>query len=44
MDITAVPVLEILLLAIVFLSLLVEVKTGGLGAVGIAHLSDRWRF
>lgn len=38
MDITAVPVLEILLLAIVFLSLLVEVKTGGLGVGALLGL------
>ena len=38
MDITAMPVLEILLLAIVFLSLLVEVKTGGLGVGALLGL------
>lgn len=32
MEITGIPVLEILLLTIVFLGLLVEIKTGGLGA------------
>ena len=32
LDIVATPWLQILLLAIVFLGLLVEIKTGGLGA------------
>ena len=38
MDFVGMPILQVLLLAIVFLGLLVEIKTGGLGAVALLGL------